>query len=141
MTAFPRSPSDRVGRMVWFARMLDKIRLMESGRLPIEYHPFPGKGFDGRCVRYLRVAYGDLVRRGLEGGTDEEILEWCLETGRRLSDEDIETWNGFISKRGLRDSPEVIENLEGCKDACGLAHRKDIDTFFLLDEVDEGRLR
>ena len=140
MQIFPKSPSVKVGGMFWFARMLDKIRLYNEGTLSSEYHPFLGKGFDGRCARYLRIKYDDLVKRVSEGGTDEVMLQWCFERGRSLSDEDIEIWNGFISKRGLRDHPDVIADLEACKRASGLSHRKDIDTYFFYNDVDEKRL-
>jgi hypothetical protein len=31
----------------------------------------------------------------LQGGTDEEILEWCFEKGRRLNQGDLVVWNVF----------------------------------------------
>ena len=34
----PRSPYDMVGGVIYFARMLDKIRLHASGLLPEAYH-------------------------------------------------------------------------------------------------------
>ncbi len=135
----PRSPREEAGGMVWFPRMLDKIRLHDSGNLPGAYVPFRGKGFDGRCLRYLRVEYDALVRRTLSGGSDEEILAWCFENGRALSEEDIEVWNGFLSKRGWRDGDAVLRNLEGSKKADGLGDRADILTYFDYDDVDEGR--
>ena len=140
MQTFPISPCKKVGGMVWFARMLDKIRLHNEERLPPEYVPFLGKGFDGRCVRYLQIDYSDLVKRVFEAGTDEEVLRWCFKNGRSLSEEDVEVWNGFISKRGLRDRPDVIADLEDCKATSELSHRTDIDTYFHYNDVDENRL-
>ncbi len=32
-----RSPYAKVGRLVFFGRMLDKIRLRAAGKLPVEY--------------------------------------------------------------------------------------------------------
>ena len=125
--------------MVWFPRMLDKIRLHSRGELPADYIPWLGKGFDGRCLRYLRVSHDKLVERVLEGGTNEEILKWCFANGRELSGEDITIWSDFMRKRGLRDSPEVLADLEASKKQDGLAHRKDIDTYFLYNDADEGR--
>ena len=135
----PKSPRERAGGMVWFPRMLDKIRLHANGCLPEAYVPFRGKGFDGRCLRYLRVEYDALVRRTLSGGSDEEILVWCFENGRALSEEDIEVWNGFLSKRGWRDGDAVLRDLEDSKKADGLGDRTDILTYFDYDDVDEGR--
>ena len=102
-----RSSSEKVGGIVFFGRMLDKIRLHAQGKLPEDYNR--GTGMDGRCVRFLRVEYPRLVERTLQGGTDEEILEWCLQNGRRPNDEEILVWNAFMCKRGWRD--EASESL------------------------------
>ena len=75
-----RSPYVKVGRLVYFGRMLDKIRLHAAGKLPVaDYAANLGKGFDGRCCNFLRVNYDELKARTLAGGTDEEILAcWGL---------------------------------------------------------------
>jgi len=74
----PRSPFDQVGGLVYFARMLDKIRLSARGQLREDFQKNLGIGFDGRCTRYLHINYADLVDRVLQGGSDEEVLEWCF---------------------------------------------------------------
>jgi hypothetical protein len=81
--------------------MLDKIRIHSEGRLPADYNR--GTGFDGRTCRFLQVDYEKLVSRVLRGGTDEEILEWSYQQGRRPSEEEILVWNAFMTKRGWRD--------------------------------------
>ena len=139
MIRIPCSPNERTQGMVWFPRMLDKIRLHARGELPGDYIPWLGKGFDGRCLRYLRVEYAPLVERVLQGGTNEEILHWCFTEGRRLSEEDITIWSDFLRKRGWRDSPEVLADLEDSKKQSGLADRTDLDTYFLYNDADEGR--
>jgi hypothetical protein len=53
-------------------------------------------------LQFLRVNYADLRERVLQGGTDEEILEWCFEKGRPLNEGDL-IWNGFASKLGWND--------------------------------------
>jgi hypothetical protein len=126
--------------LVYFARMLDKIRLKAAGKLPAGY--FTGLEpdatvFDARCVRFLGVDYEKLRQRTLEGGTDEEILEWCFQNGRRPNQEEIEVWNGFILKRGWRDSGS--EELVETKKREGLGDRDDIQTFVDYHDVDEGR--
>ena len=77
--------------LIYFARMLDKIRLDAQGRLSPGY--FLGVEdstfFDARCTRFLGVDYDQLVARTLEGGSDEEILDWCFEHGRKPSEEEI----------------------------------------------------
>ena len=61
---FPaRSPAEKVGGLVYFGRMLDKIRANAKGELPAEYVEKLGSGFDGRCVRFLGLKYEDVVAR------------------------------------------------------------------------------
>ena len=128
-----RSSYERVGGIVFFGRMLDKIRLHAQGKLPPDYNL--GPGMDGRCARFLRVAYDRIAERTLQGGTDEEILEWCFQHGRRPGEEDILVWNAFMSKRGWRD--EASEGLAVEKRERGFAQRHDIQTFFDFHKADE----
>jgi gluconokinase len=139
MKSYPRSAYDKIGGMVYFARMLEKIRLKAAGRLSPDYHQNLGVGFDGRCCRFLRVDYDALCHRVLQGGTDKEILEWCFEQGRRPNEEEILVWNLFMVKRGWRD--DSTQELEEYKAASGLSHRTDLVTFFDYYEVDEGRAK
>ena len=80
------SPYAKVGGLVWFARMVQKIRLRADGRLPEDYHDYMGQGFDGRCVRFLGIDYDSLVKRVSEGGNDDELLKWSFDEGRRPSE-------------------------------------------------------
>src|SRR4029078_7795687 len=73
-----------------------------------------------------------------QGGTDEEILEWCYERGRRLNDGDLFVWNGFASKLGWRDS--IAPRFEERKKEMGIADRDDIQCIPDLIDFDEGRL-
>ena len=100
-----RSPYLKVGRLVYFGRMLDKIRLHAAGKLPpADYAANLGKGFDSRCCNFLRVNYEELKARVLGGATDDQALAWAHEKGGARSDEECEIWNGFMMKRGWRDA-------------------------------------
>ncbi len=134
---YPRSAYDKVGGLVYFPRMLDKIRLQAAGELSPEYFEFMPKGFNLRLLQYLRISYPALVERTLQGGTDEEILEWCYKNGRRLEEIDVYVWNGFATHRGINDDGTVI--LAQFKAASGFADRDDIQTFFHYYDVDEKR--
>jgi Domain of unknown function (DUF5069) len=70
----PRSPFDQVGGMVYFARMLDKIRLSARGQLRQDFQRNLGSGFDGRCTRYLHIRYTELVDRALR--VDQTKRSW-----------------------------------------------------------------
>lgn len=39
------------------------------------------------------MSYEARVTRVLQGGTNDEIFEWCFSVGRQLSDEDIAIWS------------------------------------------------
>src|SRR5712691_6978211 len=105
MSTYPKSAKEMTGGMMYFPRMLDKIRLHARGELAEDYHANLGKAAaaDGACANLLRVGYAALRDRVRAGGTNEEILEWCFENGRRLNRGDMLVWNGFISKPGLND--------------------------------------
>jgi Domain of unknown function (DUF5069) len=135
----PRSTQDKVGGLRYFARMVEKIRLHAQGGLDPEYHDNLGGGADRRLTNFLRIDYANLRARVLEGGSDEEILEWCYENGRRLDQNDVEIWNGFIGKLGWNDN--VSAHLAKMKAAAGLAARDDIETMGQLFDVEEGRTR
>jgi len=135
---FPRSPYDTVKGLVYFARMLDKIRLHAAGKLPELYLKHLGVDFDGRCLRFLGVNYDDVKKLVLAGEPDEAVFDWCLVHGRKPTDEEIETWSGFMMKRGWRDeaSDRIIFRLK----ESGLEHRdKEAVTMFDFIDLDEGR--
>ncbi len=138
-TPFPaRSPAEKVGGLVYFGRMLDKIRAHAKGELPADWVPNLGKGFDKRCVQFLGVAYEDLVDRVLNrGGSEEEILQWAFGRGRKPAEEEMEIWNEFMRKLGWTD--DVTPTLERRKRESGLENRDDIQTMFHYIDADEGR--
>jgi Domain of unknown function (DUF5069) len=136
----PVSDYKETNGLVYFARMLDKIRLKGRGELPPDY--FVGDEedptmFDARCTRFLGVNYKELVKRTLQGGSDEEILDWCFEHGRRPSQEEIEIWNAFLLKRGWRDAGST--DLQAAKQRAGWGNRNDIQTWVDLHDAEEGR--
>ncbi len=139
MSTYPKSPKEMTSGMMYFPRMLDKIRLHARGELAEDYHANLGRAraADGACCNLLRVNYVDLRERVLQGGTDEEILEWCFEKGRRLNEGDIMVWNGFNSKLGWNDFATSM--LERQKQKCGIADRADIVTISDVIDFDEGR--
>ena len=135
-----RSCYAKVGRLVYFGRMLDKIRLHAAGKLPASHVGNLGEGqpfwFDARCCLFLGVPYADIKAHTLQGGTDEEILAWAETRGPRRSDHDCMVWNRFMAKLGWRDdrSAKLRERVA----EFGLTAHP-IETIFDLIEYDEGR--
>lgn len=138
--SFPiRSPRHQTGGIFVFGRILDKIRLNAEGNLPDGYHVgiVPGnRTFDDRVCKFLGVDFDALSERTLQGGSDEEILEWCFENGRKPDAEQIEIWNGFMSKRGWNDPASV--GFAKSKTSGGFENRGDIRTYFDLMDAEEG---
>lgn len=136
-----RSPYAKVGRLVYFGRMLDKIRLHAAGRLPPDYVANLGDTgeptvFDARCCRFLGVRYAELAARAQAGASDAEVLAWAEAHGRPHTDEECEIWNMFMSKRGWRDAgaARVKQRVE----QGGLTGQPILTMFDFLD-YDEGR--
>jgi Domain of unknown function (DUF5069) len=133
-----RSPASRVDGIVYFGRMIDKIREHDKGHLPSDYQANLGRGFDSSCSTFLRVDYHQLTERVKEGGSDQEILEWCFDVGHRPTEDEIYVWNEFMRKRGWND--ELSEILKRRKKEAGMAGRSEIQTMFTFIDADEGRL-
>src|SRR3954467_13935955 len=99
-----RSPSQQVNGLVYFGRMLDKIRLHAKKALPPDWEemrgPISPNTFDARCCRFLGINYAAIEAETLKGRSDEELLAWAFQNGRKPTDEEIEMWNAFMTKRG-----------------------------------------
>ncbi|GAB1723698.1 MAG: DUF5069 domain-containing protein [Nitrospira sp. CR1.1] len=133
-----RSPYQKVGGLYHFARMLDKIRLHQAGQLPADYHPNFGlrAGLDGHLCGLLGIEHADLCARVQQGGSDEDIVEWCFQRGLRPSKMQTRIWNEFARKFGWNDLAGKF--LARVKLENGLDHRTDIVTAFDLIDVLEG---
>jgi hypothetical protein len=123
----------------FFARMLDKVRLSAKGLLPDGYNLgfSDPTSFDARFCRFWEIDYDQLAARTLQGGTNQELLEWCFRGRKFPNEEQILIWNSFIIKRGWRDNgaPGLIVE----KELYGFAKRDDIQTYVDLHDADEGR--
>lgn len=133
-----RSPREKAGGLYHFGRMIDKIRLHLRSELPAEYQPNFGQpgGLDSLLAQFLNLDHADLVARVKEGGTDEEILEWCFSNGLRPNETQTRIWNSFAEKVGWRDSAaETVEHVQKLVGPNG----PQIATIFDCIDVNEGR--
>jgi gluconokinase len=137
-----RSPSEQVGGLVYFGRMLDKIRLAAAGKLPEGWQPMRGfveGAFDWRCCLFLGIDYAALEAETLKGDkTDEQLLTWAFEHGRHPTEDEIEVWNAFMLKRGWRDAG--TQRLNERLAEIGLPPGT-VQTMFEFIDIDEGRLK
>ncbi|MEO6788792.1 MAG: DUF5069 domain-containing protein [Chthoniobacteraceae bacterium] len=132
-----RSPHDKVGGLLYFGRMLDKIRLHQRGELPTGFHANLGEGFDKACVQFLGLPYAEIVVHVKGGASDEETLAWCRARGPQFVEQDALVWNEFMRKRGWNDV--ASERLRQRKAENGFATRDEIQTFFDYIDADEER--
>nr|MBI3612776.1 DUF5069 domain-containing protein [Nitrospirota bacterium] len=134
-----RSPYQKVSGLYHFARMLDKIRLHQAGQLPEEYHPNFGlrAGLDGHLCGFLGIEHAEVCTRVRQGGSDEEIAQWCFQRGLLPNKLQMRIWNEFARKFGWNDV--AAKFLARIKREDGLEHRTDIVTTFDLIDLREGR--
>jgi hypothetical protein len=137
-----RSPAEQINGLVYFGRMLDKIRLAAAGKLPEGWQAARGAAmktsFDARCCRFLGIEYSAIEKETLKGRGDEELLAWAYENGRRPTEEEIEIWNAFMLKRGWRDAG--TQRLNERLAEIGLPPGT-VQTMFEFIDLDEGRLK
>jgi hypothetical protein len=138
---FPKSPREATKGIIYFPRMMDKIRMHLKGELHEDYRSNFGapQTADSALCNFLRVNHRVLIERVKQGGTDDEILEWCFEKGRKPNEGDIFVWNNFISKLGWRDP--VTPRLEERKRDMGITDRADIACIPDFIDFDEGRIK
>src|SRR5438046_6491800 len=106
-----RSCYDKVGRLIYFGRMLDKIRLHAAGQLPPDYAENLGEHqftLDGRCCRFLGVSYSEIKKRTLAGEPDEAVLNWAHAHGASRTDEERNVCNRIMAKLGWRDQRTAV---------------------------------
>ena len=134
-----RSPYQKVANLYHLGRMLDKIRLRQAERLPAEYLTNFGliAGLDGHLCGFFGVEFSAVCERVRQGGTDDEIAEWCFQHGLRPSKMQVRIWNEFARKFGYDDV--AAKFLARIKAEDGLEHRTDIVTTFDLIDLREGR--
>lgn len=134
---YPRSPYKKVEGLVYFGRMLDKIRLAQAGELHPELHNNLGKGFDKRCVDFFGVPYDELAGQVRAGLDDKAAFDWCQAHGKSRNAEEIEIWSEFMRKRGWND--DGAEFLAKRKKESGFENRDDIKTMFDYIVADEAK--
>ena len=133
-----RSPYEKTCGLVYFGRMLDKIRSLARGEQPPEYAEYFEKDFDQKCALFLGVNYDLLVNYVNAGLTDQAILQSCFGMGYRRSEGEIHMWNEFMRKRGWND--ELSATLENEKKKHAMLSRSEIQTVFQFIDADSGRV-
>jgi hypothetical protein len=133
-----RSPYDKTCGLVYFGRMVDKIRAIARGEVPSEHIDKFEADFDQKCATFLGVTYDAVVTYVNQGLTDQAILQSCFAMGHRPSEGEIHMWNEFMRKRGWND--ELSATLETQKKKRAMLSRSEIQTMFQFMDANSGRL-
>ena len=93
--------------------------------------------FHWRCCGLLKFDYSGLEAETLKGGSDESLLGRAYSTGLQPTEQELEVWKAFMTKRGWRDNgtQRLNERLE----EIGLPPGT-VQTMFEYLDLDEGRL-
>jgi hypothetical protein len=134
-----RSPYEKTpGGLHHLGRMFDKIRLMQAGKLPADFHRNYGLsvGLDGQLCGFLGVDFAAVEARVQQGGTDAELAEWIFSQGLRPNRIQALVWNEHSRKLGWND--RITPYLHKLKQEAGLEHLAVSTSFDAIDFM-EGR--
>lgn len=108
---FPRSPFEQLGGLPWLARMIDKTRALNAGKIG-DYTPFPCGG-DKNFLASAGLDADAFKAQVDAGRTDEEILAWVQ---AQMPAEAADRLAAYRARQlqPLAD-PEMLGYLEGAK--------------------------
>lgn len=140
---YPRSPKLLLGGIAHLGRLIDKIRLRHAGQ--IQDYNYLNAGFDKYLLELLGLPGEDVERQVLQGGTDEDIVQWAKSHARPLSDEDIRQWNDRIFTGGPKDDAARRRFNDRLRDIAAkrgvtVDVLPPVTTWADVIELDEGRL-
>jgi len=140
---YPRSPKALLGGIAHLGRLIDKIRLRHAGH--IQDYNYLTVGFDKYLLDLLTLNGEDLERRVLQGGTDDDIVQWVKSRVPDLSDEAIQQWNHRIFTSGPQDDATRRRfqgrlNDVATKRGIAVEALPAVATWADVIELDEGRL-
>lgn len=119
-------------------RYLDKIRLHLAGKLPADYLPNLGKGFDGWWLEAAGLKHEDFVALVRNTIVDGQVADWVLKNVKRTA-ADQEAHRQRMLNYPQAGDARMTERLAQRKKESGLESRDDIQTFVDYIDADEGR--
>jgi hypothetical protein len=135
---YPRSPRETMAGWVYLPRFVDKIRLVQAGKLHADYQENFTKGFDGAWLKAAGVTAADFIAVVQNSVTDGQVADWVAKNVKK-SDAEKAAFRDFILKRGT-EGGEITERLNMRKHQAGLTHRDDIRCFVDYIDADEKRI-
>ncbi len=135
---YPRSPRETMSGWVYLPRFVDKIRLVQAGKLHADYQENFTKGFDGAWLKATGVTAEEFIAVVKNTCTDGQVADWVAKHVKK-SDAEKAAFRDFILNRGT-EGGEITERLTMRKQQAGLAHRNDINCFVDFIDADEKRI-
>ena len=135
---YPRSPRETMGGWMHLPRYLDKVRLHLAGKLPADYQPNFGKGFDGRWLAAAGLTHEQFIDVVKSTVTDGEVCDWVRLNVLKSDAEKREHAEGMANYPKPGDTA-MEDRLKQRKEAAGLAHRTDLNSFVDFIDADEKR--
>lgn len=136
---YPRSPREVMCGWTHLPRFIDKIRLHLAGKLPADYQPNLGKGFDGLWLETAGVEAGQFIEVVRHSITDGEVCDWVLKNVKK-PDSVKAAHRARMLDYPRADDAEMQTRLRQRKSDAGLSDRDDIRTFVDFIDADEKRL-
>lgn len=134
---YPRSPHERLGGLVHLPRLIDKCKLVPTGRLP--GYNYLTAGFDKQLLEFICIDGASFEKVAQESSTDEEVLNWLkVRLGPGWPSENlISEFNERLKlmRPATSDKQEIFERAR----AAMTPTRRKVETYFDLIDLDEGR--
>ena len=89
-----RSPKVQVRGLCHLGRLIDKIQLRHAGK--IQDYNYLTVGFDKYLLDLLEIKGEELEKRVLQGGKEEELVDWVMNNGKSLTEEGRAQWNSMV---------------------------------------------
>ena len=120
-------------------RFIDKIRLHLAGKLPPDYQPNLGKGFDGLWLETAGVDGAQFIEVVKHSITDGEVCDWVREHVQKAESVKAAHRERMLSSP-RKDDAAMQARLALRKQEAGLAHRDEIQCFVDFIDADEKRI-
>lgn len=120
-------------------RYIDKLRLHLAGKLPADYQPNLGQGFDGMWAKAAGVTHAQMVAVVQSSITDGEVCNWVRQNVKKTAAEKHAHGEEMLTYPRAGDAA-AQERFQQRKQEFGLAHREDVRCFVDLIDADEKRL-
>jgi hypothetical protein len=136
---YPRSPRETMCGWMHLPRFVDKIRLHMAGKLHTDYQNNYCKGFDGLWLETAGVDAETFIGVVRNSVTDGQVCDWVLKNVRKPDPVKAAHRERMLNYPKKGDA-EMEARLKMRKEAAGLAHRDDLQTFVDFIDADEKRI-